>query len=509
MYDYRLSLADLSRFVSDDSIHLHVRFDLGDGDLISCSGIILANASKFLETAVKSSDTLKLPGFTHNGSVDCVKMVHGGRVLMSKDNFADILKFGVFFKVPWFHDECLDWVGTVEDVDVLLNITRVVLGNTDLMEYCGEKHGKRSEKKKPLSICWRNESDTNPILRECRLKLVSTQYMSDAVAILLNDGANLPDTLMRFLLDLNTLSSLLPVLQVWISSLGRVNMMLECVGCLIETQRREVILHTEAVSEVLEMMDRLSDLPRETTQRIRKLEGTLMKQLMSQMIKRVDITPVTLLEALNSKVWRTHDKSQLLALRDSLKLPEHLFLDIFLDWLSNTNPPPNDILELWGAIKQSYVSAAQVKHLRNLITSKFDIPLVEGAPQSLRYTAVNYKCKQDLVKQLCAGKSVNFSFPAPSTSQSYNSGYCCKLKLREERDEITGLSYETECEGGLKVIHWFITFQEGLSFWTLLDRQAGKGGTVYLSLFVNDFQDIFSVLQRCNKNLEVWALLDG
>ena len=46
---YKLSLfEDLSRFVGDDSIKHAVNLDLGDGEVIRCSGLILANTSRHL-----------------------------------------------------------------------------------------------------------------------------------------------------------------------------------------------------------------------------------------------------------------------------------------------------------------------------------------------------------------------------------------------------------------------------------------------------------------------------
>ena len=47
---YKLSLfEDLSRFVGDDSIKHAVNLDLGDGEVIRCSGLVLANTSPHLE----------------------------------------------------------------------------------------------------------------------------------------------------------------------------------------------------------------------------------------------------------------------------------------------------------------------------------------------------------------------------------------------------------------------------------------------------------------------------
>ena len=51
--DYKLSLfEDLSRFVGDDSIRHTVNLDLGEGDVIPCSGLILANSSQHLEVCL-------------------------------------------------------------------------------------------------------------------------------------------------------------------------------------------------------------------------------------------------------------------------------------------------------------------------------------------------------------------------------------------------------------------------------------------------------------------------
>ena len=50
---YKLSLfEDLSRFVGDESIKHAVNLDLGDGEVIRCSGLILANTSPHLEVCL-------------------------------------------------------------------------------------------------------------------------------------------------------------------------------------------------------------------------------------------------------------------------------------------------------------------------------------------------------------------------------------------------------------------------------------------------------------------------
>ena len=62
----------------------------------------------------------------------------------------------------------------------------------------------------------------------------------------------------------------------------RVNVMLKCLSSTLETQQKEVLIHSEALSNLLDLMDNLTDLPRETTQQIRKLESGIMKRVMNQ-----------------------------------------------------------------------------------------------------------------------------------------------------------------------------------------------------------------------------------
>ena len=58
--------------------------------------------------------------------------------------------------------------------------------------------------------------------------------------------------------------------------------MLKCLSSTLETQQKDVLMHSEALSNLLDLMDNLTDLPRETTQQIRKLESGIMKRVMNQ-----------------------------------------------------------------------------------------------------------------------------------------------------------------------------------------------------------------------------------
>lgn len=58
--------------------------------------------------------------------------------------------------------------------------------------------------------------------------------------------------------------------------------MLNCISTLLETQHKNVVMHSEAISNLLDQMDSVAELSRETTQQIRKMESALMKRVMSQ-----------------------------------------------------------------------------------------------------------------------------------------------------------------------------------------------------------------------------------
>ena len=117
---------------------------------------------------MKSSDTLKLAGFTKEGVLDCLRLLYGGSITLTLLNFTDILKFGVYFQVPQFPDLCLSWVKVEKNVSSLLTVARVILENEELAEYCGAnvwdvKSGRAGMKL--LSICWRDKFDHNDLLR--------------------------------------------------------------------------------------------------------------------------------------------------------------------------------------------------------------------------------------------------------------------------------------------------------------------------------------------------------
>ena len=100
--------------------------------------------------------------------LDCLKLLYGGAITLTLRNFTDILKFGVFFRVPQFPDLCLSWVKVEKDVASLLEVARVILKNDELAEYCGgslwDDKSARSGSKL-LSLCWRDKFDHNDLLR--------------------------------------------------------------------------------------------------------------------------------------------------------------------------------------------------------------------------------------------------------------------------------------------------------------------------------------------------------
>ena len=82
--------------------------------------------------------------------------------------------------------------------------------------------------------------------------------------------------------SLDVLYLVIPNVTLNFTILTRVNVMLKCLSSTLETQQKEVLIHSEALSNLLDLMDNLTDLPRETTQQIRKLESGIMKRVMNQ-----------------------------------------------------------------------------------------------------------------------------------------------------------------------------------------------------------------------------------
>ena len=229
------------------------------------------------------------------------------------------------------------------------------------------------------------------------------------------------------------------------------------------------------------------------------------------MIKAVDMNPMSIHEALNNKVWRSFDRKQFKDLKSSLKLPEFLFIEIFLDWTEHAKPSNSDILEIWRDLDMPNVCPLQIEYVRKFIISKYNIPLITPS-KKYNFITARYRCNIDLVDQLRDGKYASFTFPL-SHNVGLNRTLTLKLRLTVDRDAYTGVSYETDRALGSnldvshKVVHWFIIGQEGFSLWQhLLDRL--DRGPVFVSLLVNDFETIRSVLNVCSKKLEVFALLE-
>ena len=231
------------------------------------------------------------------------------------------------------------------------------------------------------------------------------------------------------------------------------------------------------------------------------------------MIKAVDINnPVmSIQETLNKKVWRSFDRRQFVELKKSLNLPEYLFIELFLDWTVNAEPKKSDIVEIWRVLDLPNASPVQVKYLRQFIMSKFNIPLI-APPVENNHTTVCYKCNSNIVQQLQNGKYASFTFPMTSKPGLNPTHPTFRLRLSVERDPHTGVSYETDKTTGddleisHKVVHWFIVGLESYSLWNMFERAVK--GPVFMSLLVNDYEAMCSVLQACSRRLEVYALLE-
>ena len=230
------------------------------------------------------------------------------------------------------------------------------------------------------------------------------------------------------------------------------------------------------------------------------------------MIKAVELNPIPIHDALKDKIWRSFDKKQFMELKKSLDLPEYLFIELFLDWIEHTKPTNSDILEIWKNLDVQNTSQVQVQYVRKYIMSKFNLPLIQPTTKNNRMT-VCYKCNVELVQQLRQGKYASFTFPL-TNNLGLNPTLTFKLRLTVERDPITGVSYETDrnyIDGDVlgvshKVVHWFIIGQESFSFWHVFEKTVK--GPVFMSLLVNDYEAMCSVLQVCSRNLEVHALLE-
>ena len=91
--------------------------------------------------------------------------------------------------------------------------------------------------------------------------------------------------------------------------------MLKCISTLLETQHKDVVLHSEALSNLLDLMDSLAELPRETTQQIRKLESGLMKRVMNQV--NFIFVPFQVIVSSGCRTYRGYIWLQLLLVMDS------------------------------------------------------------------------------------------------------------------------------------------------------------------------------------------------
>lgn len=228
------------------------------------------------------------------------------------------------------------------------------------------------------------------------------------------------------------------------------------------------------------------------------------------MIRAVDISPVPLHEALSNKIWRSYDKKQFTELKKSLKLPEYLFIEIFLDWTEHAKSTNSDIIEVWRELDLQNTSQVQITYLRKFVMSKFSVPLL-APPTKNNLLTVCYKCNIELVQQLRNGKYASFTFPLKN-QPGLNPTLTFKLRLTVDRDPVTGVSYETERSAvefdmvSHRVVHWFIIGLESFSFWHIFEKTVK--GPVFMSLIVNDFEAMCSVLQACSRNLEVYALLE-
>jgi len=111
---------DLSRFASNqlytESITLYLYQERLVIQTYKCPGMILAYRSKVFEKLISMGEreivleTALFGSSDHSGISDVIKILHGGQVELTEDNFAAVWKFSAKFELRTVFQECFDWV---------------------------------------------------------------------------------------------------------------------------------------------------------------------------------------------------------------------------------------------------------------------------------------------------------------------------------------------------------------------------------------------------------------
>ena len=103
-------LGDISRYLNDN--FRNQVYIITEDKPIKCSGILLASRSTIIEEIIENSENIPAIEFSDNipGLFACLKLVYGGSINISRDNYRSILKFGIIFQIKEMVDAVLSWI---------------------------------------------------------------------------------------------------------------------------------------------------------------------------------------------------------------------------------------------------------------------------------------------------------------------------------------------------------------------------------------------------------------
>ena len=103
-------LGDVSRYLKDN--FRNQVYIITENKPIKCSGILLTSKSTIIEEVIQNSKNIPAIEFSDNipGLFACLKLVYGGSINISKDNYRRIFKFGIIFQIKEMVDAVLSWI---------------------------------------------------------------------------------------------------------------------------------------------------------------------------------------------------------------------------------------------------------------------------------------------------------------------------------------------------------------------------------------------------------------
>ena len=125
-------LGDISRYLKDN--FRNQVYIITEDKPIKCSGILLASRSTIIEEIIENSENIPAIEFSDNipGLFACLKLVYGGSINISRDNYRSILKFGIIFQIKEMVDAVLSWIAE----DLPQNIFWDVYFDLKKLDFC-------------------------------------------------------------------------------------------------------------------------------------------------------------------------------------------------------------------------------------------------------------------------------------------------------------------------------------------------------------------------------------